>query len=80
MNGLRSILESIMNRNDALKVIILSMIEEFKFPPVMRDILKRFDQTTIDMYSYELSRLLWKMQDDGLIYMQSGYIFISPKS
>jgi hypothetical protein len=73
MNGLMSILESIMNRNDALKVIILSMIEEFKFPPVMRDILNRFAQTTIEMYSYELSRLLWKMQDDGLIYIPSRF-------
>ena len=64
-----------MTRNDALQVIIATMIGESKTPPVLGDLLKKFSQTTIQVYSYEITRLLWKMENEGLITIQSGIIF-----
>lgn len=64
-----------MTRNDALQVIILTMIKEFKTPPSINDILIRFSQTTIRLYHYELTRLIWKMTELNLITVQSGLLY-----
>jgi hypothetical protein len=50
------------------------MISEFKNPPCMSDLLKRFNQTTIKIYNYELSRMLWQMNAEGLITVHYGLI------
>jgi hypothetical protein len=63
-----------MTRDNALRVIILTMISEFKNPPCMSDLLKRFNQTTIKIYNYELSRMLWQMNAEGLITVHYGLI------
>lgn len=64
-----------MTRNEALQVIILTMIKEFTTPPCISDLLIRFRQTTIELYDYELSRLIWKMNNRNLISVRSGLIY-----